>query len=89
MFIFSIILSFKPYAVPDEKPCENFNKTCEYTCDPTEQKCLCPIGYQLAEDGQSCIGNNLYNTCKRLLLTMYVIFNFLFSFNIIKYKCKY
>lgn len=42
----------------DENPCENFNKTCEYTCDPTEQKCLCPIGYQLAEDGQSCIDVN-------------------------------
>lgn len=42
----------------DENPCENFNKTCEYTCDPTEQKCLCSIGYQLAEDGQSCIDVN-------------------------------
>lgn len=56
---------FQTICCSDENPCESFNKTCEYTCDPTEQKCLCPIGYQLAEDGESCIGNNQYNTCKR------------------------
>lgn len=56
---------FQTICCSDENPCESFNKTCEYTCDPTEQKCLCPIGYQLAEDEENCIGNNQYTTCKR------------------------
>lgn len=56
---------FQTICCSDENPCESFNKTCEYTCDPTEQKCLCPIGYQLAEDEENCIGNNQYTTYKR------------------------
>lgn len=42
---------------PGENTCQGFNKTCNYTCDMVSQKCLCPIGYQLAENEKDCIGN--------------------------------
>uniref|UniRef100_K1QTK6 Latent-transforming growth factor beta-binding protein 4 n=1 Tax=Magallana gigas TaxID=29159 RepID=K1QTK6_MAGGI len=38
----------------DENSCDSIQRSCEYTCDPIEKKCLCPIGFQLAEDGQGC-----------------------------------
>uniref|UniRef100_A0A8W8N019 Fibrillin-1 n=1 Tax=Magallana gigas TaxID=29159 RepID=A0A8W8N019_MAGGI len=38
----------------DENSCDSIQRSCEYTCDPIEEKCICPIGFQLAEDGQGC-----------------------------------
>lgn len=41
---------------PDENTCQGDLKTCNYTCDMVNKKCLCPIGYQL-ENEEDCIGN--------------------------------
>ncbi|XP_061182283.1 mucin-like protein [Saccostrea echinata] len=37
----------------DEAPCKDFDIHCEYTCNSTGQ-CICPIGYQLHENGKNC-----------------------------------
>lgn len=42
---------------PDENTCQGDLKNCNYTCDMVTEKCLCPIGYQLAENKEDCIGN--------------------------------
>ncbi|XP_065942276.1 uncharacterized protein [Magallana gigas] len=41
-----------------ENTCDGVQGYCGYTCDPVQRKCLCPIGFQLAEDGQGCLDVN-------------------------------
>ncbi|XP_065942268.1 uncharacterized protein [Magallana gigas] len=42
----------------DENSCHSIQRSCQYSCDPVEKKCLCPIGFELAEDEHSCIDVN-------------------------------
>ena len=42
--------------ISDIDPCKDFEKNCGYACDPTNNVCLCPIGYELDEDQQNCKG---------------------------------
>uniref|UniRef100_A0A8W8N5D1 Fibrillin-1 n=1 Tax=Magallana gigas TaxID=29159 RepID=A0A8W8N5D1_MAGGI len=52
---FSLNSTTATCSIDAEKCCDGVQISCEYTCDPIEKKCLCPIGFQLAEDGQGCL----------------------------------
>ncbi|XP_021582708.2 low-density lipoprotein receptor-related protein 2 isoform X1 [Ictidomys tridecemlineatus] len=41
---------------PDEDTCSNFNGGCTHECiqGPFGAKCICPLGYQLANDSKTC-----------------------------------
>lgn len=49
-------LTWIVHFILDEDPCKNFSKQCVYACDLESQRCLCPMGYELDDDQQSCIG---------------------------------
>eukprot|EP00105_Crassostrea_gigas_P037421 XP_019921569.1 PREDICTED: fibrillin-1 isoform X2 [Crassostrea gigas] len=55
---FSLNSTTATCSIDAEKSCDGVQISCEYTCDPIEKKCLCPIGFQLAEDGQGCLDVN-------------------------------
>ncbi|XP_052691021.1 uncharacterized protein LOC128168863 isoform X6 [Crassostrea angulata] len=55
---FSLNINNATCSRTDENSCHSIQRSCQYTCDPVENKCLCPIGFELAEDEQSCIDVN-------------------------------
>uniref|UniRef100_A0A8W8N7V2 Fibrillin-1 n=1 Tax=Magallana gigas TaxID=29159 RepID=A0A8W8N7V2_MAGGI len=55
---FSLNINNATCSRTDENSCHSIQRSCQYTCNPVEDKCLCPIGFELAEDEQSCIDVN-------------------------------